>query len=286
MIQQAYQEGDMERAMKRVEAATWFPWDYLIVTFGVAWLCWLPAVLETRGLLELPFPTEAFLLLGIFGPLAGAAGATARQGGWPAVRGLLARILDVRIGVVWWLLILLVPFGVSALAWWSGSLLGGEVAELAVGEAPWTILTTLLLMMALGGGQEEFGWRGYALDVLQARWSALTASVVLGMIWGIWHLPLFFVAGTGQFYLPFWIFVLASPAMSVLTTWIYNSTGKRLFAAVLFHGAINAAMSIFPAIQMEEGADQRTFLVLIGLYWLWAVGVAGLFGGRHLAKGE
>jgi hypothetical protein len=275
----------MERTMRRVEATIWFPWDYLIITFGVAWLCWLPAVLETQGVLELPIPTEVFLLLGIFGPLAGAIWATVRRGGWSAVRGLLARVLDLRIGVVWWLVIPIVPIGLSALAWWGGNLLGGTAVELAVAKQPWMVLTTLLLMMALGGGQEEFGWRGYALDVLQARWTALTASVVLGVIWGVWHLPLFFVEGTGQFYTPFWIFVLASPAMSILTTWVYNNTGRRLFAAVLFHGAINAGMNVFPAIQMVEGADQRTFLVLIGLYWLWAVGVVGLFGGRRLARG-
>ncbi|MGD1992465.1 MAG: CPBP family intramembrane metalloprotease [Anaerolineae bacterium] len=265
--------------------STWFPWDYLIFTFTFSWLCWLPGVLETSGVLELPIPTEVFILLGIFGPLAGAAWTLARRGGWPALRGLLARVLDVRIGASWWLVILLVPFGISALAWWSGGLLGGERAELAVVNRPWVVLTTLLLMMVLGGGQEEFGWRGVALDVLQTRWSALGASVFLGMIWGVWHLPLFFVEGTGQYDIPFWVFVLVSPAMSILTTWVYNSTGRRLFAAVLFHGAVNAGMNVFPAIQMAERTNHGTFLILGGLYWVWAMVVVAMFGSRHLAKG-
>jgi membrane protease YdiL (CAAX protease family) len=272
--------------MKEVVKRRWFPWDYLIVTFGFSWLCWLPGVLGVQRILGLPIPTEAFLLFGIFGPLVGAIVAIARRGGWAAIRRFLGRVLDVRIGVAWWLVILAGPLFLSALAWLGAGLLGGETAELEVVQKPWILLSTMLLMMVLGGGQEEFGWRGYALDILQSRWSALAASVVLGVIWGVWHLPLFFVEGTGQYYLPFGIFVLASPALSILTTWVYNSTGKRLFAAVLFHGAVNTGMTLFPPIQQVAGGDQRAFLILSGLYWMCAVIVISLFGSRRLAKEE
>jgi membrane protease YdiL (CAAX protease family) len=274
----------MSNTTQRTAPGKWFPWDYLIVTFGFSWLCWLPGVLETRGVLDLPIPGEAFLLLGICGPLVSAVWATVRRGGWAAARGLLARVLDVRIGTLWWLVILIVPLVLPALAVWGYGMLTGGVVESEVLGRPWVVLPTILFMMLLGGGQEEFGWRGYALDILQARWGALVASLVLGLIWGVWHLPLFFVEGTGQYYMPMWAFVLASPALSVLTTWIYNSTGKRLFAAWLFHGTINAGLDLFPPIQKVVGGDQRAFLVVCALYWVWALAIIVTFGGRRLAR--
>ena len=241
-------------------------------------------MLETAGVLKLPIPWEIFLLLGICGPLVGAIWALVRRKGWSAVRRLLAKGTDVRIGITWWLVILVVPLAFPALALLGFDLLGGKVMELEVLSRPWIIFPTILFMMVLGGGQEEFGWRGYALDILQNRWGALSASVVLGAIWGIWHLPLFFIVRTGQYYMPFWAFLLTSPALSVLMTWVYNSTRKSLFAAWLFHGVINTGMDIFPLIQKVSDADQRAFLIVGGLYWIWALVVILIYGERRLAR--
>lgn len=262
----------------------WFPWDYLVVTFGFSWLCWLPMVLETRGLIDLNIPEQAWFLLGIFGPLVGAAYATVRRDSWRGVRRLLTRALDLRIGIRWWLLILTIPLLLPALALLFFWLLGGDPGHVAVLSRPWLVIPTILLMTTLGGGQEEFGWRGYALDILQARWSALTSSLLLGLIWGVWHLPLFFAESAGQYYVPFWAFILASPAMSILSTWVYNSTSKKLFAALLLHGTINAGMDLFPTIQKVIGADHGAFLILCGLYWMWALIVMGMTRGKDLTS--
>jgi membrane protease YdiL (CAAX protease family) len=274
----------MNSTMKKIATTNWFPWDFFSATFGFSWLCWLPGVLETRGILKLSIPRELLLVLGICGPLVGAIWATVRKSGWTGARRLLARVGDVRIGMVWWLVILVLPLVLPALALLGKGLLAGEAVELEVLGKPWLILPSILFMLLLGGGQEEFGWRGYALDILQARWSALAASVVLGIIWGAWHLPLFFLDYAGQYYIPVWAFMLTSPALSILMTWAYNCTGKRLFAAWLLHGVINAGMDVFPIIQKTVGSDQRAFLILCGLYWLWALVVIGIFGSR-LAKG-
>lgn len=276
----------MNTAVRKAAVTNWFPWDYLIVTFGFSWLCWLPGVLETAGALKLPIPWEIFLLLGIFGPLVGAVWATARKKGWRGAWRLLARVADIRIGVAWWLVILIIPFALPSLALLGFDLLGGEVVELEVIGRPWVVIPTILFMMLLGGGQEEFGWRGYAIDILETRWGALAASVVLGFIWGIWHLPLFFVEHTGQYYMPLWIFLLASPALSILTTWVYNSTGKRLFSAWLFHGTINAGIDLFPTVQKVPDGDQRAFVILGALYWIWALVVIVISGVRLTQGGS
>ena len=275
----------MNSAMQKATTVNWFPWDYFVITFGFSWLCWSPCVLETRGILELPIPCEVLLLLGIWGPLVGAIWVSVRRNGWTAARGLLARATDLRIGMVWWLVILTIPFVLSALALLGLRLLGGEVVNLEMLAKPWMILPSILFMMLLGGGQEEFGWRGYALDILQARWGAVVASLVLGLIWGVWHLPLFFVEQAGQYYMSMWAFILTSPALSILTTWVYNSTGKRLFAAWLFHGAINTSPEVFPPIQRVVNGDQRGFLIVCGLYWIWALVIIVLSGKRGLTSG-
>src|SRR5436853_185126 len=71
-------------------------------------------------------------------------------------------------------------------------------------EPPWAILPAFAFILLLQGPvPEEFGWRGYALDRLQARWGALTSALVLGVVWGLWHLPLFFLPAAGIYVLPF-----------------------------------------------------------------------------------
>lgn len=274
----------MNDSLHKTTTTHWFPWDYFIVTFGLTWLCWLPGVLETQGLLTLPLPWEAFFLFGIFGPLVGATWANVRRRGWAAAGKLVARVADVRIGAQWWLVILVIPLVISALAYLGVGLFEGKAATLMASVNLWMIVPTIFLMTLIGGGQEEFGWRGYALDILQERWGAWRASIVLGCIWGIWHFPLFFVQHTGQYYTPMWAFMLASPALSIVTTWIYNGTGKKLFAAWLLHGVINAGMDVFPPIQKAAGADQRTFLLICGLYWVLALLVMVLSGNRRPSK--
>src|SRR3712207_6537622 len=86
---------------------------------------------------------------------------------------------------------------------------------------------------------EELGWRGYALPRLLARRSALAASLILGLLWGLWHLPTFYVLGAPQHGLPISAFLLLTMAYSVLFTWIYLHTRGSVLIATLFHSAIN-----------------------------------------------
>lgn len=264
--------------------SSWFPWEYFLVTFGFSWLFWLPLVLETRGVIKLPVPREVFLLLAILGPLAGAIRVNYKKGGWKAVGGLFVRAIDVRFGLAWWLVILIIPFIVCTLAYIVLCLAKGQPVDLSVWRMPWMILPSILFMFFIGGGQEEFGWRGVALDALQGRWSALTASLVLGLIHGLWHLPLFFIRGTGQYYIPLWLFLVTTPAISILATWVYNSTGRKLFAAWLFHATLNASNGVFPLFPNAANPDLSGFLILCGLLWAWALMVLTIFGSRKLTK--
>jgi uncharacterized protein len=113
----------------------------------------------------------------------------------------------------------------------------------------WTVLSTsadtatfvLFFIFAIG---EEVGWTGYVTDPLQDRWSALTSSIVLGLVTAIWHsVPLIQMGRT-----PIWIAWWSVSAVSIrlLTVWLYNSTGKSLFAAIVFHSMNNLSFALFP----------------------------------------
>ncbi|HSM56243.1 MAG TPA: CPBP family intramembrane glutamic endopeptidase, partial [Candidatus Sulfomarinibacteraceae bacterium] len=116
---------------------------------------------------------------------------------------------------------------------------------------PLLIVPTLLFWLFFGPVPEEPGWRGYALDGLQSRHGPVLSSFVVGMVWMLWHLPLFFLPGTwqaehlGPGTLLFWLWAVSIIFESVLYTWIYNNTGRSILAAILFHFTANAFGQLF-----------------------------------------
>lgn len=122
---------------------------------------------------------------------------------------------------------------------------------------PLKILPFVALMIFFGPLPEELGWRGYALDRLQVKWSALASSLILGIAWALWHLPLFFIEGTyqnslGLGTLPFWLFMMAMIPESILMTWIYNNNRRSTLSAVLFHSMINITGELIEATKRAE----------------------------------
>jgi len=98
-------------------------------------------------------------------------------------------------------------------------------------------LTSFLPLLIIGPLSEEIGWRGYALERLQTRWNALTSSIIIGLVWSLWHLPLFMMVGTSQHELgiPFFGFLIKMTASSIIYTWLYNNTNQSLWSAILLH---------------------------------------------------
>lgn len=204
---------------------------FYVAAFGITWLLQLPALLVVLGVL--PEPMERFLLpmgLGAFGPLLAAVLVSRIEGGREAVRSLLRPLRAWRVGAGWYLFAL----GASGLTFIAGMavywLLGGRDG------GPWLYLpheaSTLAAMVFFSVG-EEVGWRGFALPRLQSRHGPLAASAVVGVLWCLWHAPMFVVSGIPLAVLagmiPFFV------AGSLVFTWIYNRTGGSLLLAVLAH---------------------------------------------------
>lgn len=247
-------------------------WLFFLIAFGWSWLFWIPAALVARGA-SVPSGLESFLNgpfnPAAWGPLIGAFVVTFLEDGKDGARRLLKRGLDFRFARRWYLVIfLLFPVligGALLLAIFTGE----PVPELAALANPLTIPIAFVSILLLGGPlQEEFGWRGYALERLQKRWNALVSSIVIGLVWGAWHLPLFFMPRQEFYYQrPIWGLMLSTTLVSFLFTWLYNNTRGSILAAMLFHTMFNLSHYLFPTL----GSDRASLFLFILLFIAVAV---------------
>src|SRR5215213_8393333 len=251
---------------------------FFALTYALSWALESPlvflrdSVTHTQGLVLILLASNVPSLLAIV--------LTAMVLGRGALRTLLGRLLIWRVNPLWYLVVV----GPAALA-------GGMVAlNASLGgpalSADVSLLTAVIMLAffifpgsALG---EEIGWRGYALPRLQARRSALSASLILGMIWAFYHLPLFF---TGQaFRSPSILvpFVISGIALSVILTWVYNSTGGSLLLVVLLHATANLPLTLF--LEPLRSRAMLPFLLYVGLMVVGAIVVVIVAGPAQLSR--
>jgi membrane protease YdiL (CAAX protease family) len=153
--------------------------------------------------------------------------------GMPGLRRLWQRMIQFKIGWRWYLALILAVILPTLGQLLIIRVLGQNFEYVAF----LTQLGSALPLIILGPLSEELGWRGFALDRLQAKWNALVSGLLVGIVWGLWHLPLFFMVGTSQHEsnIPFLGFLGGTMALSVLFTWLQNNTGGSLWTAILFH---------------------------------------------------
>jgi len=110
---------------------------------------------------------------------------------------------------------------------------------------PFLLIPVLFVVFFIAAIGEEVGWMGYAVDPMQERWSALTASFVLGLVWGIFHVVPDIQANHGLWWIA-WQHGVYAVGLRILIVWLYNNTGKSVFAAILVHDTDNVSWSLFP----------------------------------------
>jgi membrane protease YdiL (CAAX protease family) len=143
------------------------------------------------------------------------------------------RIIQFRLGWHWYMFILLIVIAGTAGQLTINKFLGNTFHGYLFGAQ----LGSFLPLLILGPLSEEIGWRGYALARLQTQWNALTSSLIVGLVWALWHLPLFMMVGTSfhESGDPFIGFMIKMIASSILYTWLYNNTKQSLWSAILLH---------------------------------------------------
>lgn len=179
-----------------------------------------------------------------------------------------------RISLFWWLVILFIFPLIFALSILVDRALGGSnpgMTQLQDLIANPIMLPMVILMGFLSGPlSEELGWRGYALDPLLKRFGTLGGSVILGIIWGVWHLPLFFMPATwhGQmgFQLAgFWTFLVMSIGLTLIMTWVYRSTNRSILSAVCLHFASNFTANLLLPVSNNVEFLRAALMLGIGM---------------------
>jgi uncharacterized protein len=272
----------LTRSVQRHPLAAFF-----LIAFLVPWGLWSYLLATTpAGELLRSGPTPVFLIfaiLGGFGPSLAAVLVAGISEGPGGVRSLLGGLARWRFGITWYgAALVLVPV-ITLLTLAVFSVLGrplplGDVAgRLGLGLS-WP------LFAALG---EELGWRGFALPRLQARYSPLVSGLLVGVLWGFWHLPADYLGFGDQGWLFSLNFLLLGPCLltgfSILMTWVYNRTGGSLLAMVLFHYSITFSGIVLAAQGLSARQSLAVNAASVAAIWV-AVGLVLAFARADLFR--
>ena len=256
---------------------------YFLIAFGFTWLFWILEALAMKGLLGSSILVD-FLLSpnnpAAWGPLVSAVVLTSWNEGARGVAKLLKRGVDYRFAKVWWIPTILIFPAIHGGALLLAILSGEALPKLFWVSSPFLIVVYFITYLLTGGPlQEEFGWRGYALGRLQARFNALVSSVILGFMWGLWHLP-YFLIGTEVIYLYGFIPLLFSNILfAILLTWLYNNTGGSILVSLIFHNMFIMSTEMFPALKTQQGS-----LFVLVFFVATVIAVVAIWGPKRLVR--
>jgi membrane protease YdiL (CAAX protease family) len=253
-------------------------WWFFLIAIGFTWLFQLPLVLDSRGIVASPPSlSRVALYVSPLGPFVAAFLLTYLSDGRDGVTRLLKRGWSTGFGRIWWIPTLLLLPAMEGLAVSLTTLLGGGAfPELVILARPESYARSFLGLLYLAAF-EEYGWRGYALDRLQARWNALTSSLILAAFWGPWHLPQWFMGAALRSDVPFFGFWYGILMEAILLTWLYNNTKASLLPVILFHALLNA--QVFPTWENPMSA-----WMFVSIWTLVTVAVIVIWGPRELVR--
>lgn len=218
-------------------------------TYVVAWICWAASRAISPGtpgeVPALAILARWVFLLGVFAPGLVALALTERAGGRVATRALLGRVLKWDVGAGWYVFAIGYIPVIKLMVALVHRLATGEWPRF--GQEPLYVMAAALVVSTWVQAGEEIGWRGYALPRLSERVGLGPASIILGILWATWHLPLFFFPGSDILRQSFPLYLLQVTALSVAMAWLYWRTGGSLLLVMLMHAAVNNLKDIVPS---------------------------------------
>lgn len=221
---------------------------YFGVVFALSWALWFAADAISSPALR-GFP----LYIGVFMPGIAALAFTYRDRGSRGLQELLGRLLKFDVGARWFAFALFFMFAVKLLV--AGIIRISSGAWPAFGTEPVPLMFGAAILSTVIGGQvgEELGWRGYALPRMARTMGLGPASLLLGVIWALWHLPLFYILGGDTVGQSFPFYLLQVMAISVAIAWVYMKTNGSLLVTMFFHAAVNNTKDIVPSALGQPG---------------------------------
>ena len=271
--------------------------SYFIITFAFSWLAFLPGVLTYYGVLSVALSVIGVLgIVGLLGPVMSGFFMTALTEGGAGVGDLLRRIVLWRVGLRWYLFVLL---GIPAVVVLGTLLRPGALASFDISAQPISLayLSAFVSMLVIGGPLfEEPGWTGFAQPRLQGLHGPLVGGLILGSLWALWHLPGFLIPSQNLQDIPprrtvldFVVFALALMGLRLVIMWVVNNTRGSVFMAILTHASWNTFYSasligLFPA-RSVLGSYLNLTLAACALALVLAAITRGRLGYRPEASG-
>jgi membrane protease YdiL (CAAX protease family) len=244
---------------------------FFVIAYGISWLLWLPQLLLSNGILQLPGMVGILDMFAPFGPFIAAFWLIGRTDGLEGAKGIWKQGWRLNFKKVWLFptLFLLPLAGLITVVIMQ---MVGEPVQWEYGVSGMALIPTFAIIYLFNALPEEYGWRGFTLKPLLNRYSAIVASLITGLLWGLWHLPLHFIEGTVQANIPVYQFVLQQMLLSIFYTWLYVNTQGGVLVPILFHAIGNIAGAEIPYWITNQGrwinfAVLLVFAMVIVLYW-------------------
>jgi CAAX protease family protein len=221
---------------------------FFSLTFLVSWSLFIAAA-SVSGTSHSGSIFSAFgyviYLVGVFGPALVAVLLSWREQGRVGVLALLSQILRAPSHFAWYLFAVGYFLGVKLMA--------ALIYRMVVGDWPlfghesFIVIGGAIIFSTAFQVGEELGWRGFALPRLSYHFGLPLASLILGIIWAVWHLPFFFFVGANKFGQSFPVYLVSVVALSVTMAWVYWRTRGSLLVVMLMHSAVNNTTDIVPS---------------------------------------
>ncbi|NHJ85702.1 MAG: CPBP family intramembrane metalloprotease [Asgard group archaeon] len=224
---------------------------YFFLTLIWSWSLQIPSILKSYEIISPPdWLITVLSIFALFGPTIIATIITAIYYGKEGLKNLYKKGIETKFKKIYLLPTLLLGLVITGVAFALSIAIFGYTLEENYYNIGFFVGAVLIAFFTGGPLAEEFGWRGFALEKLQKHMGALSASFLLGAIWGIWHLPMHFISGTTQSFIPFIFFIPMIMFSSVIYTWLYNNTNGSVLIAMLFHWTTNIGAAVFPYWQL------------------------------------
>jgi hypothetical protein len=235
---------------------------FLLITFGIAWgilsfFILLPE--QATHLFGQITGQHPLFFLAVYAPAIGAITVIISVSGFKGTKQFLSRILLWRCSLSWYAFIII---GIP-LIFIGGSYLKGNLLTDPFPFASTTSMLIALGLAAIKGPIEEIGWRGLALPLLQRKFAPFWSSIILGTIWGLWHLPAFLLSGTQQSEWSFTPFFAGCIALSVIVTPLFNASKGSILLSAFFHFML--MNPIFPDAQPYD----TYIIIIVAIYLVW-----------------
>ena len=256
--------------------------SFVLINYMISWIFIYPSFQLILNAEEGTFPLLASIgIIGVFGPSIAAIIVKKITHGNSGVKRLLKKLLIWKVQLKWYLFIFLIPIVLYALSVMSTALFGYQFEEINFKEGIVSIVPLLLIALPFGPLGEELGWRGFFLPKLLEKYTIWKSSLILGIVWTVWHLASFTLPGVtipSVFEVSLWtlfLYLLMTIAEALLYTYVFLKTRGSVFIAIILHTVFNASsniiLTIFP--QVENNVDQRELIYITNLLLVIIVSV-------------